>query len=147
MKKNIITVTVNGNLTISGTVQEVALIIASLNGASAPVAEKPKKALRTDYTNKNVGFDNFTVNVSGKTVKFTHKDGTFLNERFVRKVLNNRVKKAEGFVNWDKESKVWVFSSAQKAKKFAEGCTTEGLDDEVNKLIQETNEKNAEKSV
>ena len=143
--KNTITVTVNGNLTISGTPEEVAMVIASLNGTTATVAEKPVKAVRSDYVNKNVGFDNFKVNVSGKTVSFSHKDGSYLNEGFIRKALNARVRKAEG--TWNKDRKVWEFSSAVKAKKFAETCTTDGLDAEVEEIIQATNARNAKKSV
>lgn len=139
----IITVTVNG-MTITGTPQEVALVIGAMNG-SAPVAEKPVKAVRSDYTNKNVGFTNFKVNVDGKNVRFTHSDGSYLNEGFIRKALNARVKTAGA--KWNKDSKVWEFTSAQKAKKFAESCKVDGLDDEVNALIKATNERNAKKSV
>ena len=143
MKKNIITVTVNG-LELSGTASELATIIGAMNGTSAPVAEKPVKAVRSDYVNKNKGFTNFKVNVDKNTVRFTHSDGGYLNEGFVRKALNARVKVAGA--KWNKDSKVWEFTSAQKAKKFAESCTSEGLDDEVQKIIDQTNERNAKKS-
>ena len=143
MKKNIITVTVNG-LELSGTASELATIIGAMNGTSAPVAEKPVKAVRSDYVNKNKGFTNFKVNVDKNTVRFTHSDGGYLNEGFVRKALNARAKVAGA--KWSKDNKVWEFTSAQKAKKFAESCLPEGLDDEVQKIIDQTNERNAKKS-
>lgn len=139
---NIITVTVNG-LVLSGTASELAVIIGAMNG-TAVKPEKPVKAVRSDYVNKNKGFTNFKVNVDKNTVRFTHSDGGYLNEGFVRKALNARVKVAGA--KWNKDSKVWEFTSAQKAKKFAESCTPEGLDDEVQKIIDQTNERNAKKS-
>lgn len=143
MKNTTITVTVNG-MTITGTAQEIAQVIAAMNG-TAVKAEKPKKEVRSDYVNKNKGFTNFTVNVSGKEVKFTHSDGSYLNEGFIRKALNARVKTAGA--KWNKESKVWEFVSKAKAEAFAKACTPDGLDAEVDAIIAATNERNAKKSV
>lgn len=140
---NIITVTVNG-IEIKGTAADVMTLIAAMNG-TAVKAEKPKKEIRSDYVNKNKGFTNFTVNVSGKAVKFTHSDGSYLNEGFIRKALNARVKTAGA--KWNKESKVWEFASKAKAEAFAKACTPDGLDAEVDAIIAATNERNAKKSV
>ena len=139
---NIITVTVNG-LVLSGTASELAVIIGAMNG-TAVKPEKPVKAVRSDYVNKNVGFTNFKVNVDGKNVRFTHSDGGYLNEGFVRKALNARVKVAGA--KWNKDSKVWEFTTKKKAEDFAKSCTPDGLDDEVQKIIDQTNERNAKKS-
>lgn len=145
MKNTTITVTVNNGLVLSGSPEDVAMIIASLNGCSIK-SEKPKKELRSDYTNKSKGFDNFVVNVDKSFVSFAHKDGTYFKEGFYRKALNNRAKAAGA--KWDKEARKWAFTSAKKAQDFAKTCTAgEALDAEVEALIKTTNEKNASKAV
>ena len=142
MSNNIITITVNG-IEIKGTAADVMQIIGAMSG-TAVAGTTAKKEVRTDYTNKNAGFDNFKVNVDKAFVKFTHKDGSYLNEGFIRKALNERAK-AAGAV-WDKESKAWKFASAKKAGDFEKSCTTEGLDAEVDAIIAKTNERNAKKN-
>ena len=83
----------------------------------APVVERTPKV----YEHVTEDFDNFVFVVKDNKVTYTHKDGTYLHEKAVRKVLNARIKAAGGSYVY----KCWEFNKGEKrdlagAKKFVE---------------------------
>lgn len=99
------------------------------------------------YEHVNADFDNFMWVVKDNKVSYTHKDGTYLHEKAVRKILNQRLKNA-GFSYVDK---AWELNKGEKrdlagAKKFVELHSNPVPADEINAIRDKWTEKSAKRA-
>mgnify|MGYP004499114921 FL=1 len=99
------------------------------------------------YEHVDTDFDNFVWVIKDNKVSYTHKDGTYLHEKAVRKVLNQRLKDA-GFSYVDK---VWELNKGEKrdiagAKKFVELHSNPISANDINAIRDKWTEKSAKRA-
>lgn len=126
-----------------GTNQSAVAQTPTLAQVVTPISAPTPKV----YEHVTEDFDNFVFVVKDNKVTYTHKDGTYLHEKAVRKVLNARIKAAGGsYVD-----KCWEFNKGDKrdlagAKKFVELHSEPVKADEINTIKDGWTEKSAKRA-
>lgn len=125
------------------------LSVSAIATPSTPTSRSEVKSVPVAKTYDHVSenFDNFVFVVKDNKVSYTHKDGTYLHEKAVRKILNERIKSAGGsYVD-----KCWEFNKGNKrdikgAKDFVANHSNEVTADEINAIRDEWTEKSAKRA-
>lgn len=114
---------------------------------ATPITHETAPVTPKVYEHVTEDFDNFVFVVKDNKVTYTHKDGTYLHEKAVRKVLNARIKAAGGsYVD-----KCWEFNKGDKrdlagAKKFVELHSEAVKATELNAIRDEWTAKSAKRA-
>lgn len=133
---------------------QVARSMSATVPASAPtapvVAATPQPVTPKVYDHVSEDFADFEWHCKDNAVNYTHKDGSWLHEQDVRRVLNARLK-AAGFV-YNKEAKAWLLTTEggkrniKGAEKFVGANSHEVTADERNAIRDGWTEKSAKRA-
>lgn len=143
-----------GNTVIELNDEQMNIVLSVVRGLSVSPATPsrietpftPVVPVAKTYEHVSEDFTDFVFVVKDNKVSYTHKDGTYLHEKAVRKVLNERIKSAGGsYVD-----KCWEFNKGNKrdikgAKDFVANHSNVVTADEINAIRDGWTEKSAKR--